>query len=619
MSSLGILFSLIKSISTIGLVAYLLGRTVFFREIVSGKRSDFLSRALATGFFGLLAITGTYLGVTVSGAIANSRSIGAVVGGALAGPWVGLGAGLLAGLHRYSLGGFTALPCGLSPLVAGLAGGMVYRFNRGRRPTPWQGALAAFITELIQRFLVLWLAKPFEAAWQLELLIGGPMLLVNSLGAAVFLLIVNDIQRQLERNAAIHVGLALDLANRALPYLRRGLTPESASFVANEVLRLTGAAAVALLDSRGELLAAAPQELSEKTVQTLQRTGRQVLEPAEGATEGTTSAVLDLTVTKITTLLSPGETDRRGAGGGETTWRDLLQREMFHGRVALVGEKNPLVKEAEREVIAAPIAFQERHYGVLVLLESSGQQVDNVHREVVLGVGGLLARQIRISELEAIAALHAQAQLQMLQAQINPHFLFNALSTIISLCRLDALRARDLLIHLAHFLRKTLSSTGQFVSLDEEMKTVEAYLLLEQARFGQRLQVHLSVDPRAKPVAVPNFLLQPLVENAVRHGLLPREGPGHLTITVDRTDEAIKVCIADDGVGIPPQRLREIMGKPPDGRRFGLGLYNVNERLKRIYGPEYGLHLESEPGRGTTVTFEIPDRFRPGQSLEELY
>ncbi|BCV25586.1 LytS/YhcK type 5TM receptor domain-containing protein [Gelria sp. Kuro-4] len=542
---LSISLSLLRSIAVIALAAYLGGRTPFLWQLLAGQRKDLRARAVAILFFGLLSMAGTNLGILINGAIANSRSIGVVVGGLLAGSWVGLVAGVLSGTHRYFLGGFTAVPCAISPVVGGLIGGCFYRRNRGRLPTPGQGAAAAFLAELIQRFLVLGLAKPFSLALHWELLLGGPMLLVNSLGAAVFVLMIRDMHRQLETNAATHIGLVMDVANRALPWLAQGLTAVSAARVAQELRRLTGVAMAGLLDAQGAVLAVDPPELKDGFPRAVPVTGG----PA---------------------------------------------------------------------ILTAAIAFEKQTYGYLRLVEKEGNQITRTQSEVALGMSGLLARELRIVELEHLASLHTQMQLQLLQAQVNPHFLFNALSTIIALCRKDAQQARELLTHLAHFLRKTLTPTSLLVSLGEELETVEAYLLLEQARFGERLQTKILIDPEAAEVAVPSFLLQPLVENAVRHGLLPRSGPGHLTLELHRTPDGVWMRLEDDGVGIPPERLAGLLRRPRNAGRGGLGLYNVNERLRQLYGEEYELTIRSQLGKGTTVTLYLPAWFRPGQTVDEL-
>ena len=162
--------------------------------------------------------------------------------------------------------------------------------------------------------------------------------------------------------------------------------------------------------------------------------------------------------------------------------------------------------------------------------------------------------------------------------------------------RTDPDRARELLLEFADFTRYALRRGGEFTTLAEELRNVERYLVLEQARFGDRLQVTLLIAPEVLPVAVPYLAVQPLVENAVRHGLEGKEGVGHVTITAsDRGPEA-EICIEDDGVGSDPER-------GPRGALDGahasdsIGLGNVDARLRQVYGDAYGLVVETRRGR----------------------
>jgi two-component system LytT family sensor kinase len=202
-----------------------------------------------------------------------------------------------------------------------------------------------------------------------------------------------------------------------------------------------------------------------------------------------------------------------------------------------------------------------------------------------------------------------RAEVRALRAQISPHFIYNSLGAIASFVRTDPDRARDLLLEFADFTRYSFRQHGDFTTLAEELRSVERYLLLEQARFGDRLRVTLQVAPEVLGVSVPFLCLQPLVENAVQHGLQPVAEGGRITIVARDVDRECVISIEDDGAGQDPERIREVLAAKGDGDAVGLA--NVDERLRTTFGDEYGLVVETAPGAGTKVVVRVP-KFAPG-------
>jgi two-component system LytT family sensor kinase len=201
------------------------------------------------------------------------------------------------------------------------------------------------------------------------------------------------------------------------------------------------------------------------------------------------------------------------------------------------------------------------------------------------------------------------AEVQALRAQISPHFVYNSLGAIASFVRTDPDRARELLLEFADFTRYSFRRHGEYTTLAEELRSVERYLLLEQARFGDRLRVTLRIAPEVLPVAVPFLCLQPLVENAVRHGLESSEEGGHISIIArDRGLECV-IEVEDDGAGEDPERVRRALAG--DVALDSVGLGNVDGRLRNAFGDSYGLVVETAPGAGTRVTVRVP-KFAPG-------
>jgi len=192
------------------------------------------------------------------------------------------------------------------------------------------------------------------------------------------------------------------------------------------------------------------------------------------------------------------------------------------------------------------------------------------------------------------------AKIEALANQINPHFLFNTLTSISSLIRTQPDTARMLITKLSGLLRRLMRSTDHFVTLREELASIDEYLDIEVVRFGPQLSVEKHIAPQTLDVIVPSMILQPLVENSIKHGLARKVGGGRITITTRVLDSHTIIEVHDYGLGMTEERLEHALGD-------GIGLSNVNERLQTIYGPPYHLKLTSVPGQGTTVSVEIPE------------
>ncbi len=258
--------------------------------------------------------------------------------------------------------------------------------------------------------------------------------------------------------------------------------------------------------------------------------------------------------------------------------------------------------------VIAPLVVEDRVVGtVAALTGSTSASLVKATTEVARWVSA----QLELAELDKSRTALMEAEVRALRAQISPHFVYNSLTAIATFVRTDPERARELLVEFADFTRYSFRRHGDFTTLAEELRSIERYLVLEQARFGDRLVVTLRIAPEVLPVQLPFLTVQPLVENAVRHGLEGKAGVGHVSITAmdDRTDALI--TIEDDGVGEDPMRMRRALaGEAGDE---SVGLANVDERLRTVYGDEYGLVVETAIDAGTKVLVRVP-KFAPGVS-----
>ena len=263
-----------------------------------------------------------------------------------------------------------------------------------------------------------------------------------------------------------------------------------------------------------------------------------------------------------------------------------------------------------RAVVVAPLVLDERVVGTV---GAYGPAASPGLVSAVAEVARWVSGQLELAELDESRSRLAEAQVRALRAQISPHFVFNALTAIASFVRTDPERARELLLDFADFTRYSSRTHGDFTTLAEELRSIDRYLLLEKARFGDRLQVVLRVAPEVLPVAVPYLCLQPLVENAVQHGLEHGRGSGTVTVVAEDDGGLCRITVEDDGAGSDPERIRSVLAGVADDAdgHASIGLGNVDARLRALYGDDHGLLVETALGAGTKVTLRVP-KFSPG-------
>jgi two-component system LytT family sensor kinase len=229
--------------------------------------------------------------------------------------------------------------------------------------------------------------------------------------------------------------------------------------------------------------------------------------------------------------------------------------------------------------------------------------------QATLETARFVASQLALAELDTSRARLARAEVRALRAQISPHFVYNALTAIASFVRTDPERARELILEFAEFTRYSFRAHGEYTTLAEELRSIDRYLTIEKARFGDRLQVRLQIAPEVLPVGLPFLCLQPLVENAVRHGLSRKPGLGTVAIAARDAGAECMITVEDDGVGMDPAVLT-LPGDDATDAGQHVGLANVDERLRAAFGDAFGLVVETELGMGTKVSIRVP-KFRP--------
>lgn len=343
---------------------------------------------------------------------------------------------------------------------------------------------------------------------------------------------------------------ALHAATATLPHLRRGLNVASATEALPHLRALTGAAAIALADT--------------DKVLAIDGEGREQVRPGD----------------MLTRLLARTRDDRV----------------RVVPRLVSSDANCPLHAAA-----LAPLVLAGRRVGTLIAFYRSPGRPSEDELRVVAEAASLVCAQVELSVLAEQERRLAHAELRALRAQISPHFLYNALAAVAANIHEDPEAAREQLIDFAEFTRYLFRDGRSYVALAEEVDHVLRYLRLEQARFPGLLEVRVEVAPETRRAIVPTMSLQPLAENAIRHGVR-RPGGGTITIRAVRLGDQVELSVTDDGVGFAPG--------PMDLRRSaaggGIGLANVDARLRSTFGEQYGLRIDSVPGEGTTVAMTVP-------------
>ena len=548
-------FNLLLNIGLLVLIATMLTKLPMVRSMLLEDSHAMGSRAALAVIFGLVSIFSTYTGVRAQGAIVNTRVIGVLAAGLLGGPYVGIGAAVIGGLHRYlfDIGGFTAVSCAVSTFVEGLIGSAFSkRFKAGKI----DGAGVFLITalaEIGQMAIILLISRPFPAALDLVRLIAFPMIIMNALGMVVFLGTFNMVFMEEDSQFAEKMRLAMGIVDQSLPHLRKGLySTADMEATADIIYQSTSCAAVMITDAQ-KILAMK----GENWYDVLR--DEAVLKPILGSIHDR----------KPTTFSYAEKTDP-----------------LYHIL------KNHII-------VAAPLIEMDKPVGSLTMMVKKHWHTSQSNLDFASELARLFSTQLELSDLDYQKQLRRKAEFRALQSQVNPHFLYNALNTISCVCRENPDRARELILTLSSYYRQALENDQYMLSLHTELYHVASYLELEQARFEEKLVVELDVEDDLN-CKVPSFILQPLVENAVRHGG-DRTGARHVSISAHSVEGMAEIAVADRGQGIP----REVVLGLYTGQGKGVGLSNVHKRLKSIYGEDNGLKIETSEA-GSRVWFRIP-------------
>jgi two-component system, LytTR family, sensor histidine kinase LytS len=298
------------------------------------------------------------------------------------------------------------------------------------------------------------------------------------------------------------------------------------------------------------------------------------------------------------------------------TFRNI-QRRVFDEGMVFEGDHTLIFGDCGKDceftsLFLLPLNDGHRVESALGFIQSTRQAFSGTEHNLAKGLSLIFSSELTRSKFEVQRIALESAKFKLLQAQINPHFLFNSLNTIAWMTGKDPAKAEELILHLSNFLRQSFDQKGEFVTLKKELEYLKSYLFIEKSRFMEKLQVNFEIDDRVLSYSIPPFLIQPLVENSIKHGISKKKDGGTIDIIVEMEGGRGKVIVKDNGLGCTPERLAYILNPPAeekeDAPRRGIGVGNVRDRITALFGQEAKFEIKSTPGEGTSVSFYFPQK-----------
>lgn len=598
-----VIISLCVNVSILIVLAFMLTKFEFIKVILlnrndlennQGKRTIIRNQVILGLILGAFCMLSDEIGMRVEGAIPNSRVIGILSAGFIGGPVSGMLTAIIASLHRFIVfpNRASTFSCVLSSGIHGMIGSVVGLKNKNRVSYSNRMLFGyTFVAGFIHLVMVVLFTKPISAAAEITTYVMTPMMVINAFGMVIFFDVFKEVFANEDREVAESLSLSLRVIEKCVPFLGEAvLSRQNAQEIVNVIMSAEGCSGAAIVRDN-EFLGAS-----------------------------TAFSGIVITEQNYPRLLTDAK-----------SYRNTRASNMP------IPEDGFYLLYAEHLIVAAPIDRNENEFLTLVLLF---RKHGYTNRKAIAFTGGLarfMAAQMHVADIEAQKEKVRRAEYMALQSQINPHFMFNALNTISYFCREKPEKARELILALSSYFRNMLNEVDKCVTLSTEIEQVRSYVMLEEARFEERLHVTIEAKPDDCLVRVPNLILQPLVENAIRHGAMKSEsGVGEVYIRVKRGEVDTQIDIMDNGPGVPQAVIEKLYkrldeeGKELSNLGFGsgrngiemevtdmqapahgngIGMRNVQQRMIALYGKEHGLQVISGKN-GTTIRMVFPNDWK---------
>lgn len=542
-----ILISLCARLFLILVMFALLCRTTILRNVINSLRKNKRSQLKFAALFIFMAVADIFAGSLLRTFCVNNQLIIVLSAGLIGGTLIGALTGFMSSLIAYSF-----MPQPISPIhyplmvVLGLGSGCLAKWLQQQKSNYAHGAMLGFIFSAIYFTLSLASTANLPKGYVLEDLF-FPLLFCSFIGCGSFIGILEGFYNQQEILEGISAKTALKITNNTISILQNGLNATSASQTTDIILQEAETFDFVAITSLDEILGFS----SYRT---------------------------------------------------EAAFVDFLSDD-FHKLFQSDFKISTAELDVIRSYIKLPIYNDKHHVGYFCIGHILNPNITPFENTLAKGIGTMITNQITVHGIKEKAELLDKAEIKALQSQINPHFLFNALSTISYFCSQQPQTAKSLINDLASYYRNNLTDANTMISIRNELQHINAYIHLEQARFGDRLKVDYDIDIE-EVFQVPALILQPIVENAIKHGLYPKVSGGSILIRIEKRKGYYRITVIDDGLGISKEPLKIIFDTSIPKKSIGLS--NVNQRLITLYGPKNHLRIYSRVDKGTIVVMRIP-------------
>ena len=542
-----ILVNLCARIFLVLILFSVLCRTAIIRETINTLHEKVGSKVKLVLFFSFFGGLDVFFGTLQPTFLINNHSTYVISAGLIGGPAAGVATGCIISLVYSALIHPARLFSVILTLATGFIAGMLSKWLQKQNYNfVHAGMIGYALSSLYLTFLAAFSPGFVPAPFALEDII-FPFIFSVTVGTGSFIGLLEDFYNQQEKFEGISAKIALKITNSTLSILQNGLDKKSASEAVEIIIRDSETFDFVAITSMEEIL---------------------------------------------------GFTSYRT----ETPFVSFLKNDfanLFKSDFTIPTSKLDVI----RACLTVPIYDDKRKYGYLCAGHIMDNRVSPMEETLINGIGTMISTQLATHIIKEKAELLQQAEIKALQSQINPHFLFNALSTISYYCTQQPQTAKALINDLANYYRKNLADADTMITIREELQHIGAYIHLEQARFRERLQVDYELNTE-NSFMLPALILQPLVENAIKHGLYPKISGGKITIRIDEKPSYFRITVIDDGMGIAREKLATILDDSVPKKSIGLS--NVNKRLNTLYGSKNRLRIWSRVNKGTIVSMRIP-------------
>lgn len=527
----------------------LLCRTALIRDTINTLHEKIWSKVTLILFFSVFSSIDIFCGTLLPTIVINNHSTYVISAGFIGGPVAGLVTGCISALtYGLLVDSYLLIPMILTIAEGILAGKLSKWLHKQNYIFAQAGMIGYAFTSVYITILIVFGSDIIPTPYTIEDAL-FPLLFCIPVGTGSFMGLMEDFYNQQEKFEGISAKIALKITNSALSILQNGLDENSATETVDIIIKESETLDFVAITSMDEILGFTSYRTESPFVSFL-----------------------------------------------ENDFQTLFKNDFVLPKKRL---------DVIRAYLIVPIYDDKIKYGYLCAGHILDTEISPLEKTLINGIGTMISTQLTFHNIKEKADLLQQAEIKVLQSQINPHFLFNALSTISYYCTQQPQTAKSLINNLANYYRKNLKDTNTLITIREELEHIDAYIHLEQARFGERLKVDYELNME-NTFMLPALILQPIVENAIKHGLYPKISGGKITIRIDEKHDFFRITVIDDGLGISRNTLSTILDDSVPKKSIGLS--NVNKRLNILYGRKNRLRIFSRLNKGTIVSMRIPNR-----------